>query len=150
MALVVVTFHRLRIFHCTSPPPPPSHTFQLILSGKIDPETTDVYSAIMSSSPSVTRHHPDLARGGNSEYVQDFDVTRLKTLKFHNVVSSPEAAAAASSSSSSVLRTVSHLVYVDPLSPPGRLLLVETFKARAPMQLRLLSRFPSASERSLL
>ncbi len=162
---IPLMFPVFAFFHCTSQPPPSSppsaspppsspppssHAFQLILSGKIDPETTDVYSAIMSSSPSVTRHHPDLARGGNSEFVQDFDVARLKTLKFHNVLSSPAAAAASpSSSASSVLRTVSHLVYVDPLSPPGRLLLVETFKARAPMHLQLLSRLPSISSMSL-
>jgi hypothetical protein len=101
-------------------------TFQLILSGKVDPETPDVYAAIMASSSSVTRHHPDLARGGNSEYVQDLDTTRLRTLKFHNVES------AASESTPAVARTISHLVYVDPLSPPGRLLLVETLKARPP------------------
>ena len=42
---------------------------QLILSGKVDPETHDVLAAIMASSASVSRHHPDLARGGNSEYI---------------------------------------------------------------------------------
>ena len=103
--------------------------FQLILSGKVDPETTDVYAAIMASSSSVTRHHPDLARGGNSEYVQDLDTARLRTLKFHNVES------AASESTPAVSRTISHLVYVDPLSPPGRLLLIEALKARPPPHL---------------
>jgi hypothetical protein len=95
---------------------------QLILSGKVDPETPDVYAAIMASSASVSRHHPDLARGGNSEYVQDVDSVRLRTLSFHNVESSRSASA------TSTMRTISHLVYVDPLSPPGRLLLLEAFK----------------------
>jgi hypothetical protein len=87
----------------------------------------------MASSSSVTRHHPDLARGGNSEYVQDFDTTRLRSLKFHNA-DVPEAAAA--SSESPVLRTISHLVYVYPLSPPGRLLLVESLKVRRIIAIR--------------
>jgi hypothetical protein len=76
----------------------------------------------MASSASVSRHHPDLARGGNSEYVQDVDSVRLRTLSFHNVESTRSASA------TSTMRTISHLVYVDPLSPPGRLLLLEAFK----------------------
>ena len=105
--------------------------FQLILSGKIDPETNDVYSAIMASSSSVTRHHPDLSRGGNSEFVQDVDAARLRTLKFHNIesVTSSDSSASAAASAEPIVRTISHLVYVDPLSPPGRLLLLESFKA---------------------
>jgi hypothetical protein len=109
-----------------------SRLLQLILTGKIDPQTSDVYAAIMASSSSVTRHHPDLARGGNSEYVQDFDTTRLRSLKFHNT-NVPDTASASSSaplSDSPVLRTISHIVYVDPMSPPGRLLLIESFKVR--------------------
>jgi hypothetical protein len=97
---------------------------QLIQSGKVDPETPDVYAAIMASSASVSRHHPDLARGGNSEYVQDVDSVRLRTLSFHNI----ELTQSASASATSTMRTISHLVYVDPLSPPGRLLLLEAFK----------------------
>lgn len=124
------SIQQLLIFCC-------KHTLlQLILTGKIGMETSDVYAAIMASGSSVTRHHPDLARGGNSEYVQDFDTNRLRSLKFHNVVSSAasgsaSSSAAPSSAESQGMRTISHIVYVDPLSPPGRLLLIESFKVRA-------------------
>ena len=115
-----------------SAPAVKSRFLQLILTGKIDPQTSDVYAAIMASSSSVTRHHPDLARGGNSEYVQDFDTTRLRSLKFHNINVPDTASASASAplSDSPVLRTISHIVYVDPMSPPGRLLLIESFKVK--------------------
>ena len=104
--------------------------FQLILTGKIDPDTTDVYAAIMSSGSSVTRHHPDLARGGNSEYVQDFDTSRLRLLKFHNANVASPASPSLPPGDSQAMRTISHIVYVDPLSPPGRLLLIESFKVK--------------------
>jgi hypothetical protein len=105
----------------------------LILSGKVDPETPDAYAAIMASSASVSRHHLDLARGGNSEYVQDVDSVRLRTLSVPNVESTRSASA------TSTMRTISHLVYVDPLSHPGRLLLLEAFKVNLRHTLDLFS-----------